>query len=105
MADQTIPASQGQHERVTFLNQTVATQGTPEQLATENVWAAWVQLSPSKGNSGAKAYVCNSAGDATIELPVKIEASEGKHINLKSLFVDVDTDGDSVSVMYSATGR
>jgi hypothetical protein len=89
----------------TLANQTVASAGTAEALSSTPVAALAVQVQALSGNTGA-VYVGDS--DVASSRPgVSLSAGqvwsysgEGNLFDLSEIYVDVETSGEGVSVIY-----
>jgi hypothetical protein len=98
------------------LKKTVTTAGTAEPLSATTLWARLVEIKGLIANTN-NAYIGDSAVDSTtgfeldaaevLNLAEKVSVSgEGDLVSklpvfdLSQIYVDVDTDGEGVSVVY-----
>lgn len=88
---------------------TVASTSTPESITSTNVFCDAVTLLGIKAARTANVgvvYVGWTSNDDTQFFPISIsgevliEAGQGRHINLKDIYIDVLNNGDGVGVYY-----
>lgn len=81
----------------------VATAGTAVQLATTNVALKWGVLIKALIGNTNDAYVGNVSNDVTAANGFELNAAEEVFLpvmNLHDVWLDVDTNGEGVSILY-----
>lgn len=81
---------------------TVAVAGTAEQLSTDHKLVQWVVIQGLKGNTGYTA-IGDSSVDESADVGVLLSATGSvplENVYLDEIYVDTDTNGDGVSVLY-----
>ena len=90
----------------------VATAGTAERISATTILVSSVTFRAKKGNTNdiylGDADVANTYPDLDANQTITFEAPmySGNHtgINLRDIWIDVDTDGEGVDVFYQEIG-
>jgi hypothetical protein len=87
------------------IENTVAAAATPETLTDEDVYAGSVVIKSLPSNTSYVSLSHDVSGPWFPADGAAISASEGKQLNLKEIFIQVNVDGEGVKALYHSTGR